>query len=84
MKKAAIIGAGLGGLTFGALLAKDGWQVTVYDKKHFIILLCKDLGNISSECKSSSVVSPDIHNSITFFVGTYRICGGGDCGNIYI
>lgn len=27
-----IIGAGLGGLTFGALAAKDGHQVTVYDK----------------------------------------------------
>ena len=30
--KAAIIGAGLGGLTFGALLARDGWQVDVFDK----------------------------------------------------
>lgn len=30
--KAAIIGAGLGGLTFGALLARDGWQVEVFDK----------------------------------------------------
>ena len=32
MKKAAIVGAGLGGLTFGALLARDGWQVEIYDK----------------------------------------------------
>lgn len=30
--KIAIIGAGLGGLTFGALAAKDGHQVTVFDK----------------------------------------------------
>jgi len=32
MKKAIIVGAGLGGLTTGALLARDGWNVTVYDK----------------------------------------------------
>ena len=32
--KIAIIGAGLGGLTFGALAAKDGHQVAVYDKNH--------------------------------------------------
>ena len=32
MKKAAIVGAGLGGLTVGALLARDGWKVTIYDK----------------------------------------------------
>ena len=30
--KIAIIGAGLGGLTFGALAAKDGHEVVVYDK----------------------------------------------------
>lgn len=30
--KAVIIGAGLGGLTFGALLARDGWQVEVIDR----------------------------------------------------
>ena len=30
--KIAIIGAGLGGLTFGALAAKDGHQVEIYDK----------------------------------------------------
>ena len=30
--KINIIGAGLGGLTFGALAAKDGHKVTVYDK----------------------------------------------------
>lgn len=30
--KIAIIGAGLGGLTFGALAAKDGHSVTIYDK----------------------------------------------------
>ncbi len=30
--RAIIIGAGLGGLTFGAYLARDGWQVDVYDK----------------------------------------------------
>ncbi len=30
--KIAIVGAGLGGLTFGALAAKDGHDVTVYDK----------------------------------------------------
>lgn len=30
----AIIGAGLGGLTFGALAAKDGHRVTVYDKNY--------------------------------------------------
>ena len=30
--KINIIGAGLGGLTFGALAAKDGHKVTIYDK----------------------------------------------------
>lgn len=40
MKKAAIIGAGLGGLTLGALLAKDGWQVTVYDKNSKVGGVC--------------------------------------------
>ena len=30
--KLAIIGAGLAGLTFGALAAKDGHEVTVFDK----------------------------------------------------
>lgn len=30
--KITIIGAGLGGLTFGALAAKDGHDVTIYDK----------------------------------------------------
>lgn len=30
----AIIGAGLGGLTFGAFAARDGHKVTVYDKNH--------------------------------------------------
>lgn len=30
--KIAIIGAGLGGLTFGALAARDGHQVDIYDK----------------------------------------------------
>ena len=30
----AIIGAGLGGLTFGALAAKEGHEVTVFDKNH--------------------------------------------------
>lgn len=32
--KIAIIGAGLGGLTFGALAAKDGHQVEIFDKNH--------------------------------------------------
>ncbi len=40
MKKAAIIGAGLGGLTFGALLAKDGWQVELYDKNQKVGGVC--------------------------------------------
>ncbi len=40
MKKAAIIGAGLGGLTFGALLAKDGWQVELYDKNSKVGGVC--------------------------------------------
>lgn len=30
--KIVIVGAGLGGLTFGALAAKDGHEVTIYDK----------------------------------------------------
>ena len=30
--KITIIGAGLGGLTFGALAAKDGHEVTIYEK----------------------------------------------------
>ena len=32
--KIAIIGAGLGGLTFGAFAAKEGHQVTIFDKNH--------------------------------------------------
>ena len=32
--KIAIIGAGLGGLTFGALAAKDGHTVEIFDKNH--------------------------------------------------
>ena len=32
--KIAIIGAGLGGLTFGAFAARDGHQVEIYDKNH--------------------------------------------------
>ena len=32
--KIAIIGAGLGGLTFGAFAAKDGHSVEIYDKNH--------------------------------------------------
>ena len=31
-----IIGGGLGGLTTGALLAKEGWQVTVLEKNHIV------------------------------------------------
>ena len=30
--KINIIGAGLGGLTFGALAARDGHKVTIFDK----------------------------------------------------
>ena len=30
----AIIGAGLGGLTFGAFAAKNGHQVHIFDKNH--------------------------------------------------
>ena len=40
MKKAAIIGAGLGGLTFGAFLARDGYEVTVYDKNSKVGGVC--------------------------------------------
>lgn len=40
MKKAIIIGAGLGGLTTGALLAKDGWKVTVVDKNDKVGGVC--------------------------------------------
>lgn len=32
MKKVAVIGAGLGGLSAGALLAKEGYQVDIYEK----------------------------------------------------
>ena len=32
--KIAIIGAGLGGLTFGAFAAKEGHEVSIYDKNH--------------------------------------------------
>ena len=32
MKTASIVGAGLGGLTIGAFLARDGWKVHIYDK----------------------------------------------------
>ncbi len=40
MKKAAIVGAGLGGLTMGALLARDGWEVTLYDKNSMVGGVC--------------------------------------------
>lgn len=40
MKRAAVVGAGLGGLTMGALLAKDGWQVTVFDKNEEVGGVC--------------------------------------------
>ncbi|MBQ8264803.1 MAG: NAD(P)/FAD-dependent oxidoreductase [Oscillospiraceae bacterium] len=40
MKKAAIVGAGLGGLTIGALLARDGWKVSVYDKNSKVGGVC--------------------------------------------
>lgn len=40
MKKAAIIGAGLGGLTFGAYLARDGYEVTVFDKNSKVGGVC--------------------------------------------
>ena len=40
MKKAIIVGAGLGGLTMAALLAKDGWKVTVYDKNSKVGGVC--------------------------------------------
>lgn len=40
MRKAAIVGAGLGGLTFGALLARDGWQVDVYDRNEKVGGVC--------------------------------------------
>ena len=32
--KITIIGAGLGGLTFGALAAKDGHEVCIYEKNN--------------------------------------------------
>ena len=34
--KIAIIGAGLGGLTFGALAARDGHQVEIFDKNGYL------------------------------------------------
>lgn len=40
MKKAIVIGAGLGGLTFGAFLAKDGWQVMVCDRNEQVGGVC--------------------------------------------
>jgi len=36
MKKIAIIGAGLGGLTAGALLAKDGYSVTILEQHNIV------------------------------------------------
>jgi len=36
MKKVAIIGAGLGGLTAGALLAKDGYKVTILEQHNVV------------------------------------------------
>ena len=40
--KITIIGAGLGGLTFGALAARDGHEVEIYDKnsKNIPISFC--------------------------------------------
>lgn len=40
MKTASIVGAGLGGLTIGALLAKDGWKVDIYDKNSKVGGVC--------------------------------------------
>ena len=36
MKSAIIIGGGFGGLTTGALLAREGMDVTVIEKNHHI------------------------------------------------
>ena len=33
--KVGIIGAGLGGLSAGALLSKNGFEVTVFEKENF-------------------------------------------------
>lgn len=35
-KTAAIIGAGIGGLTAGYELSKKGWQVTIFEKENFL------------------------------------------------
>lgn len=43
--KFAIIGGGLAGLTFGALAAKDGYEVTVYEKNAVpggVVALCEE------------------------------------------
>ncbi|WKL05022.1 FAD-dependent oxidoreductase [Paenibacillus amylolyticus] len=32
MKRAAIVGAGIGGLTSALLLNRQGWDVTVYER----------------------------------------------------
>lgn len=40
MRKAAIVGAGLSGLTMGAFLARDGWKVTIYDKNSQVGGVC--------------------------------------------
>lgn len=45
--KAIIVGAGLGGLATAALLAKDGFSVTVYEKTQTIggRAVCKKIGD---------------------------------------
>lgn len=45
--KAIIVGAGLGGLATAALLAKDGFSVTVYEKTQTIggRAVCKKVGD---------------------------------------
>ena len=36
-KKIGIIGAGIGGLTAGALLSKKGFDVTIFEKESFML-----------------------------------------------
>src|SRR4030042_2064530 len=59
-KKVAIIGAGIGGLTAGALLIKRGYNVTIYEKESRI-------GGRAISLKGSSITFEEYNNLLSHF-----------------